>query len=135
MSWGNSRSQTRLVAGFAYCGFLNVMDEYRVDGLSLDDRFFKNPTATYPIQVVGNSMQPLICDGDIVLVDNSLPPKHRDIVLAIYEGVFTIKRLIQRGSNIFLYAENKSVKPLMCSETNTLEIRGVVTSIHRPIRS
>ena len=77
-----------------------------------------------------------INDGDILVVDRSLEAKSRDVVIAIFEGNLTVKRLIIRpdGSAI-LKAENHLYKNILISEYTELEIWGVVTSaIHQFIK-
>ena len=77
-----------------------------------------------------------INDGDILVVDRSLEAKSRDVVIAIFEGNLTVKRLIIRpdGSAI-LKAENHLYTNILISEYTELEIWGVVTSaIHQFIK-
>jgi len=77
-----------------------------------------------------------INDGDILVVDRSLEAKSRDVVIAIFEGDLTVKRLIIRpdGSAI-LKAENPLYTNILISEHTELEIWGVVTStIHQFIK-
>ena len=71
-----------------------------------------------------------INDGDILVVDRSLEAKSRDIVIAIFEGNLTVKRLVIKidGSAI-LKAENPLYKNILISECTELEIWGVVTSV------
>ena len=77
-----------------------------------------------------------INDGDVLVVDRSLEARSRDIVIAIFEGNLTVKRLIIKvdGSAI-LKSENPLYKNILISEYTELEIWGVVTSsIHQFIK-
>ena len=73
-----------------------------------------------------------INDGDILVVDRSLEAKSRDIVIAIFEGNLTVKRLvIKTDGSAILKAENSLYKNILISEYAELEIWGVVTSAIR----
>ena len=77
-----------------------------------------------------------INDGDILVVDRSIEPKNRDIVIAILEGNLTVKRLLfKTNGSVVLKSENIAYKDIKISESADLEIWGVVTSaIHQFIK-
>ncbi len=68
-----------------------------------------------------------IFEGDTIIVDKSIEPKHRHIVLAIIDEEFTVKRLYRRGKVIKLTAENPAYPPIELSDGQELRIWGVVT--------
>jgi DNA polymerase V len=74
-----------------------------------------------------------ISDSDLLVVDKSLEPKNKDIVVAIVNGEFTVKRyLISRGS-ICLKAEGLSndYPDINITDSIEFEVWGVVThTIH-----
>lgn len=70
-----------------------------------------------------------ISSGDILIVDRSLETKDRQIVVAMLEGEFTVKRLRQRGEKVFLEAENSAFKPIEVGKDQELVIWGVVTFV------
>ncbi len=75
-------------------GFPSPATDYTDSKLDLNEFCIKNPSATFFIKVSGDSMQGAgIADGDILIVDRSLKPKIRDIVVAIVENEFVVKRL------------------------------------------
>ncbi|MEM1082082.1 MAG: S24 family peptidase, partial [Pseudomonadota bacterium] len=58
-------------------GFPSPADEYVGDTLDLNEYLIQNKTATFFVQVEGDSMiMAGINAGDILIVDRSLPPKH-----------------------------------------------------------
>jgi DNA polymerase V len=67
-----------------------------------------------------------IFPGDIAVVDRSKTAGDRNIVLAILDGEFTIKRYRQRGARRWLEAENTDYKPTELSEDSAFEIWGVI---------
>ena len=116
------------------CGFLSSAEDYREGVLSLNQKFIKNPSATFPVQAQGECMRETIQDGDILLVDQSLAAKSSDIVLAVLNGEFTVKRLLINAGNYQLRPDNPVFPTIIITEGMQLEIRGVVTSVHRHLR-
>ena len=56
--------------------------------------------------------------------------KNRDIVIAIYEGNLTVKRLLLKtDGSVLLKSENPKYANIKISEMAELEIWGVVTSV------
>jgi len=72
-----------------------------------------------------------ICDADKVIVDKALKPKHKDIVVAVVDGEYTIKRLYQLRGRIELQPENPSYEPITFNEDSELQIWGVVVGVVR----
>lgn len=72
-----------------------------------------------------------ILDGDLLIVDRSVIPRHQDIVLAYADGGFLVKRMVLQASRYYLQAENThaTFTPLLVSED--VLIWGVVTGITR----
>lgn len=68
-----------------------------------------------------------IYDGDVVIVDRSKTAHSGDVVVAILDGDFTIKRLVRERGTWALRAENSVWPPVVVDELSTLEIFGVVT--------
>ena len=69
--------------------------------------------------------------GDKVVVDRALKPKHKDIVVAVVNGEYTIKRLYQHKGRIELRPENPSFSSITFSEGQELQIWGVVVGVVR----
>jgi DNA polymerase V len=81
------------------------------------------------MRVRGASMVPIVNDGDRVVVDKAIAPRHGDIVIAEINGGFTVKRLYQRNGFTSLIAENPDYEPIALEPGMTLEIWGVVTFV------
>ena len=115
-------------------GFPSPADDHLDCSLDLNEHLVSNPAATFFVRVQGNSMKDAgIVDGDTLIVDRSVAPKDRQIVIAMLDGEFTVKRLRKRGKRVFLQAENAEFAPIEISENQELTIWGVVTFvIHRP---
>lgn len=110
-------------------GFPSPADDYLEGTLDLNHYLITDAAATFMIRVSGDSMSGAgISDGDILLVDRSLPPLHGHIVLAVVDGAFTIKRLHLRPAPIALIAENPAYMPIEMTGEQELQIWGVVTA-------
>lgn len=69
-------------------------------------------------------------DGDLLVVDRSLRPQHRDIVIAEVDGGFTVKQL-QITPRLALLPMNNAYSPIY-PDPDELTIFGVVTHwVHR----
>ena len=80
--------------------------------LNLNSVLIKEPDATFLFRVKGDSMTGVgIYPGDMLVVDKSIDPKHNDIVIAIYNNDFTVKRLYKMGSKVKLVPENNLYPP------------------------
>ena len=74
-----------------------------------------------------------ISDSDLLVVDKSLEPKNKDIVVAIVNGEFTVKRYLVNSKSICLKAEGLSddYPDINITDSIEFEVWGVVThTIH-----
>lgn len=70
-----------------------------------------------------------IQDGDLLIVDRSLQTRHKDIVVAVVDGEFTVKRYVTDINGKRLIPANNEYKPIVITADNELEIWGVVTYV------
>ena len=70
-----------------------------------------------------------IHSGDTLIVDKSVTPSDRQIVVAMIDGEFTVKRFRKVNGRIFLEAANDTFAPIEVGETQELTIWGSVTYI------
>ena len=116
-------------------GFPSPADDYIDRRLDLNELLIKNPAATFFVRVAGDSMTGAgIQHDDILIVDRSLAPVSGNIVIAVYSGELTVKRLVQDGDGARLVAENPSYPPIFINEEDGCEIWGVVTSVVHQFR-
>ena len=75
-------------------GFPSPADDYRHETLDFNRDYIKHPEASFYGYVSGNSMKDAgIFDGDRVIIDRAVEPHHGSIVLAWWNGDFTMKYL------------------------------------------
>jgi len=89
-----------------------------------------NPKTSFCVRVNGQSMiKAGIDDGDLLIVDKSLHADNNQIVLAVINGEFTVKRLLKKGNRVFLLPENPDFDPIEITEFMDFRISGVVTGV------
>jgi len=98
--------------------------------LDLNRLLVQNPAATFFIRAPDDSMNTMgIFDGDLLIVDRSLPIKHQPIVIASVNGDLTVKRLVLKNGKTLLKAENPFFMPIELTEEMDVSILGVVTYV------
>lgn len=108
-------------------GFPSPADDYIDKSLDLNEYLIKHPAATFYCRVVGESMKEVgIFEGDILIVDRSLEPRHGDVVLAVLDGELTCKILDARRAR--LLPANSQYAPIAIAQYGELVIEGVVVS-------
>jgi SOS regulatory protein LexA len=113
-------------------GLPNPVEDAPGDALTIDDYLIERPSQTVLVRVKGDSMVDAgILDGDLVVVEKTAAAKRGDIVIAIVDNQFTLKRLdLERGAFV-LKPENKAY-PVIRAE-GTLEIFGVMVGLVRKL--
>ena len=123
-----------LYSGTVQAGFPSPADDHLDKALDLNEHLISNPTSTFFVKAKGDSMKDAgIQSGDLMIVDRSIPPKDKQIVVAMLNGEFTVKRLRRKNGQVFLVAENQAFPSIEITEDQELTIWGVVTFvIHQP---
>ena len=132
--WARLVVKIPLVGQSVHAGFPSPADDFIEEMIDLNQVLVSNPTATFLWRVVGDCMIDVkIFPGDVVVVDRSLSPKHRSIVLAIIDGEPTLKRLNRRGGVMFLHNENAKLPEYTIADGMEVSIWGVVTATIRQL--
>ena len=114
-------------------GFPSPAADHSQKRIDLNDHLIRNKEATFIFKVKGDSMIGAgIYEGDALVIDRSIEAKHGNIVLAVLNNEFTVKRLYRRGGVIKLVPENKIYPPIVVKDGEELVIWGVVTyNLHK----
>ncbi|WP_223827393.1 LexA family protein [Undibacterium oligocarboniphilum] len=122
-----------LIECAVHAGFPSPAADYAQSRIDLNRHLLINENASFLFRVLGESMTGIgIYDGDTLIVDRSITPAHNQIVLAVIDDEFTVKRLYRRGQDVRLIAENPAFPPIILKEGQELRIWGVVTfNLHR----
>ena len=98
--------------------------------LDLNRLCISHPAATYFVRARGDSMIGAgIDDGDILVVDRSITPTNRRIIIASVNGEFTVNRFEKTSTRMRLLPENPAYKPITITPELGAEFFGVVTFI------
>jgi len=115
-------------------GFPSPTDDF-CETFDLVAHIVRHPTATFFMRVAGDSMIDAgIFDGDLLVVDRSIEAESGDIVVAVVNGEFTVKRFKRKGSSIELWAENPKYRKITLNEGRELKIWGVVTGTYKSFK-
>ena len=111
-------------------GFPSPAADYEQDRLDLNRHLVKNPAATFFVRVTGDSMIGAgIHDGDLLVVDRSLEPRDKNVVIAVLDGEITVKRIRLTRGKIVLVPENENYFSHEITSENEFEVWGIVTNV------
>ncbi len=122
--------------GFLQAGFQSPGDDLEGKPLDTNQLLVRNPAATFFMRVSGQSMRDMgIFENDIVVIDKSLDAKNGDIVVAVLNGAYTLKKLsIGANKRPTLMPKNDDFSDIEMQEADELSIWGVVTFVVRSVR-
>ena len=114
-------------------GFPSPAQDEIAGRIDLNRDLVKHPLATFYIRVEGDSMEPRIHSGELLVVDRMVETKDGDVVVARLGQEFTVKRLhTEEDGRLWLVSENPSYEPIRITEGMDFEVWGrVMYSIHR----
>ena len=94
----------------------------------------KDHKNTFLVRASGDSMIGAgIFDGDLLIVDRSLPHLNGRVIVASIDGGLTVKRLIIEEGVQYLKPENRGFKTIEITENSDLHIWGIVTNVLHPV--
>ncbi|AKR44379.1 LexA family transcriptional regulator [Methylophilus sp. TWE2] len=116
--------------------FASAAQDYEMKELDLNELLVTDPPATFIVQVAQDCDSMLdagILPGSKLVVNRALGPKAKssNIVIAIVDGEFVVKRLYKRFKIVRLLSENKAkaYPPIEFTEGQELVIWGVVQHV------
>lgn len=111
-------------------GFPSPAMDFIDVSIDMNNYLIKRPTATFYGRVKGVSMKNCgIDDGDLLVIDKSIPPSNNKIAVCYIDGEFTVKRINVNEGACWLIPENKNYKPIKITEDNDFQIWGIVTHV------
>jgi DNA polymerase V len=114
-------------------GFPSPADDYIERRLSLDEHLIQHRESTFFMRVAGHSMRDLgIFDGDLLVVDRSVPAAHGCVVVAVIDGEFTVKQLLYTAQGKVLRAAHPDYPDLAITAAHDFSVWGVVQwNVHK----
>jgi DNA polymerase V len=70
-----------------------------------------------------------IREGDLLVVDRSLPARENTIIIAAVDGELTVKRYRTKLGQVHLVPENERYSPLAITPEMDFHIWGIVTNV------
>lgn len=96
-----------LLATPVRAGFPSSADNAVEQWLNLDDHLVRNPAQTFLLRVAGEGLADAgLHNGDLLVMDQAVPPLAGNVVLAVVDGAFMLTRLSRN-------ADGQRVIPLM----------------------
>ena len=113
-------------------GFPSPAEDHIEIGIDLNRYLIKNPISTFFLRVSGNSMNNAgIYNNDLLIIDRSINPIPGNIVVALLDGEFTLKRLVKKQNSYYLKADKENYPAINLYEYIEIQIWGVaIYSIH-----
>jgi DNA polymerase V len=130
---GRATRLTRpLVACRVPAGFPSPAQDEIAGRIDLNRDIIKHSLATFYVRVEGDSMEPRIYPGELLVVDRMAETKDGDVMIARLGQEFIVKRLHMEGDGkLWLLSENSQYQPIEVTEGMDFEVWGKVTySIH-----
>jgi len=123
-----SRKLSRpIVASRVSAGFPSPAEDYIEGRIDLNRDLIRHPFTTFYVRVLGDSMESLICSGELLVVDRMPETKDKDIVVARLGNELGVKRLrILDDGAVLLVSENANYKPIEINLETDFEIWGKV---------
>lgn len=127
------RTAIPLMSHTVPAGFPSPADDHVTDSIDLNEHLIAHREATFILRISGWSMVNAgIHDGDEIIVDRALHPRHGNIVVAVVNNELTVKRLHKTATAIRLVPENPEFQDIVIGAGEELTIWGVVTRVlHR----
>ncbi|UOK43403.1 MULTISPECIES: LexA family protein [Flavobacterium] len=108
-------------------GFPSPADDFIELSIDLNQLLIRHKDTTYFAKVKGHSMKNAgINDGDLLVIDKSLPPQDNKIAVCQIDGEFTVKRIKIEKDIVWLIAENEDYEPIKVTPENEFMIWGIV---------
>lgn len=130
-----SHAELPYVEGGIPAGFPSPAQDFINETIDLNKELINHPAATFYGRVVGDSMiKEGIEEGDVLIIDRSLEPHNKDLVVCCIDGEFTLKRIQVESNKVWLIPSNELFDPILVTQDNQFSIWGVVTYVIKKYR-
>ncbi|MEA4976812.1 Protein UmuD [bioreactor metagenome] len=115
--------------GAVKAGFPSPASDFLRETIDLNKYVTAHPDATYYARVDGSSMSNEFEDGDLLVIDRSIPYADGRVVVCFVDGEFTVKRVKIQKDKCLLIPTNTDFPVLEIKEGQELQIWGVVSHV------
>lgn len=109
--------------------FSSHTDDFLENTLDLNREFVMNRDTTYYARIVDNRKLSDFSEGDVLVVDRSLPLQHNKLVVCFMDGCFTARRVCLKDATLWLEALDNAFDPIQLKENNQHFVWGLVTYV------
>ena len=125
------------IYGFAQCGNQGkkIIDEYTQERIPVTPVMLgiKDPTHCFFVRAKGNSMEPKIQDGDLVLVQQQDAYDINDYVLVEHNDLPKLKKIVKQDEKRFLESVNRFFDKMEVSKYDETKVIGLVKKVIKDI--
>lgn len=117
--------------GNAQCGTKgSILDGEPIDRIPISSQLIRFPTSeAFMVKAKGDSMEPRINEGDIVIAQKIDCPEDGHLVVCINNEEVLIKKFQREGNINLLISLNNKYKPIIANEEN-FRVEGVVKAVY-----
>ncbi len=104
--------------------------DYLEERIDFNKILVRTPAATFLVRVEGESMKDaFIPPRALLVVDRSVSACTGDIIVAVVNSEFTVKRLVKTATGVTLVPANPAFRSMQITDDMDFKIWGVVSSI------
>lgn len=113
----------------ASCGLFGISEDFIDKYQSLDQLLIKNKYSTFFFEADGDSMEPTIRPGQILIVDRSISSFNGRVCIICYEDKLICKRVQIRPDSIILKSDNPKYRDIIVHNQESTLFWGVVVGV------
>lgn len=121
--------ETPMLLAKMSCGLFGISEDMIEKYQSLDALFIKNRFNTFFFEAAGDSMEPTIYSGQILIVDRSKKDFHGKVCAVAYEDKIICKRVFIKENSIILKSDNPKYRDIHVQQNESVNLWGVVIAI------
>lgn len=111
-------------------GFPNPADNFFRDAINIGEVLIKNPDSTFYGYAWSDSMEPVIYEGSMLLIDISVEIRNGSYAVVELDGDLCMKRYWKEDGVITLFSENRNYSPITVVEGMDFSVFGkIITAI------
>ncbi len=116
--------------GMAQCGPNGtILDGKPIDRIPISTKILGfSSSDAFLVKAKGDSMEPKIKNGDLVIVKKSETPDDGNMVVCVNNGEVLIKRIQKNDDKVILTSLNQSYEPFL-ADKNNFKVEGIVKGI------
>lgn len=114
-------------------GFPSPAGDYLEESIDLIEHLVRHPAATFLVRVKGDSMVgDGIFEGDVLIIDRAERVESENVVMAVLDGEFTVKRFRKTRAGAFLVPSNPAYQTIPLSPEREFLVWGKATyNLHK----